>query len=223
MSKKRERPGASGRPEPLGLDEIEEWNCPICMDVADAPEQLRCGHSFCRDCLAMHLKDTAACPTCRQEHTGAVRPARDLAERRRVRVRCECGDIVPLLELRSHVEGCRAVLDQAKAALPSAPPGVAAPAAPNRSTFACPFCDATRLPRAALLEHLQSKHARDGNRPAVCPVCASMPWGDPSMRSANLLQHFVHRHRFDYDTTADLEQDEDAVLAEVLRKSCEEQ
>ena len=48
-------------------------------------------------------------------------------------------------------------------------------------------------------------------------------WGDPSYRTASLLSHFELRHRYDYDTTADFSQDEDAVLQQVLALSREEQ
>ena len=79
------------------------------------------------------------------------------------------------------------------------------------------------MPREDLLEHLRSVHGELAMSPAVCPVCAAMPWGSASYTTPNLLQHFQLRHRFDYDTTTDFGQDEDAVLQEVLRRSMEQQ
>ena len=63
---------------------------------------------------------------------------------------------------------------------------------------------------------LEAHDAGQAPQPAVCPVCAAMPWGDPNYRSPNLLQHFTMRHQFDYDTTTDMQQDEDEVLRQVL-------
>ena len=60
---------------------------------------------------------------------------------------------------------------------------------------------------------------RDARRAAVCPVCAAMPWGDAAYVSPDLVQHATVRHRFDYDTTTDFDQDEDAVLRQVLARS----
>ena len=124
---------------------------------------------------------------------------------------------MPLLEVRAHTDGCAKLQHLGRAAAAAAASSAAAHAhapapAPNRSTFRCPFCEADHLPRADLLEHLRTAHADCYGRPAVCPVCAAMPWGDASYQSANLIQHMMMRHQFDYDSTADFGESEDDVL-----------
>ena len=46
-----------------------------------------------------------------------------------------------------------------------------------------------------------------------------MPWGDPSMLSSNFLQHLNLRHRFEYDTFVDYEQDDDEMLRRAIEAS----
>merc|ERR1712151_1444586 len=88
----------------------------------------------------------------------------------------------------------------------------------NRSTFACPLCDERNLSRQGLLDHCSRAHA-GAARAAVCPICASMPWGDPNYRSNNFVSHLQMRHKCDYDVLADYENDEDDTLRRVLEMS----
>jgi len=197
-----------------GEDSYQKYLCPVCMDVQAKPVELPCTHSFCADCLATHFEtagseDGRACPMCRTRvpPSAVPGPISDHAERQAVIVKCACGLEVPLLLLRWHTDVCSALqgLGQSavkKAVATSASRAATAPAAPNRSTFACPFCDQRHMPRADLLRHLQNKHGDMHGRPAVCPVCAAMPWGDsnyvsPRRRSSarpRLLQCRRSRH-----------------------------
>ena len=206
----------------------ELYKCTICLDVQRDPVEIKCQHVFCSDCIgsliksATHTGSEACCPVCRQGvGSGQPRKARDVTKRKTKRVRCECGAVLALLEWREHSDACSAVAAKTDAMAASAVARApnAAPAGPNRSTFACPLCDAKHLPRGAFVEHLQKEHGASAMRPAVCPICAAMPWGDSSYRSPNLLQHVQMRHQFDYDTTTDYGQSEEDVLAEVLRRS----
>ena len=176
-------------------DSYAKYLCPVCMDVQSKPVELPCGHSFCADCLATHFEtsgseDGRACPMCRTKVPSGVVPGTisDRTERQAVRVKCACGREVPLLDARRHTDVCTALWDLGqsavrKAVATGASRAVAAPVAPNRSTFSCPFCPQRHMPRADLLRHLQSQHGDMIGRPAVCPVCAAMPWGDPNYRS----------------------------------------
>ena len=203
--------------------------CPVCMDIAAKPSELPCGHTFCTDCLKTHLGNCSegarSCPVCRSDVPEGVsgKQASDIAERRGIRVRCACGREDTLMQIRRHTDDCptlRGVGSKAakKAAVRAAKDNPA-PEAANRSTFSCPFCATSNLPRADLLRHLEQEHRDQAGRPGVCPVCASMPWGDANYRSPHLMQHMRMRHQFDYAETADYSRSEDEILAEVLRAS----
>jgi hypothetical protein len=85
----------------------------------------------------------------------------------------------------------------------------------NRSTFNCPCCPEKNLDRESLLKHVRQNHK---NTQAVCPICICQPWGDPNYIT-HLHGHLQKRHKFDYDTTVEYNEDEDDVLKRVLLES----
>merc|ERR1719221_985458 len=44
---------------------LEELTCAICLHLLVQPVSLRCGHTFCAQCIAAALPTTSSCPLCR--------------------------------------------------------------------------------------------------------------------------------------------------------------
>ncbi|XP_035751083.1 E3 ubiquitin-protein ligase RNF166 [Egretta garzetta] len=132
---------------------------------------------------------------------------------------------VTLAKMRSHVSSCAKVQEQMANCpkfVPVVPTSQPIPSnIPNRSTFVCPYCGARNLDQQELVKHCMENHRNDPNK-VVCPVCSAMPWGDPSYKSANFLQHLLHRHKFSYDTFVDYNIDEEAALQAALALSLSE-
>jgi len=163
----------------------------------------------------------AACPICK----AAIPEGRpnDEAFRKRVaeaRIACSCGESVPVLEAEEHscehTKKRKLPQDSLPPSLPKAP----APA-PNRSTFTCPLCGERNLSTAGLIEHCDKEHASQrGPVSAVCPVCLSMPWGDPNYISRDFLSHLRLRHHgCKYEEICDFEADEETMLRRAMEES----
>ncbi|XP_036178390.1 E3 ubiquitin-protein ligase RNF114 isoform X3 [Myotis myotis] len=89
---------------------------------------------------------------------------------------------------------------------------------PNRYTFPCPYCPEKNFDQEGLVEHCKLSHSTD-TKSVVCPICASMPWGDPNYRSTNFIEHIQRRHQFSYDTFVDYDVDEEDMMNQVLQRS----
>ncbi|XP_059480801.1 E3 ubiquitin-protein ligase KCMF1-like isoform X2 [Neocloeon triangulifer] len=60
--------------------------------------------------------------------------------------------------------------------------------------FTCPFCGKQGLTEATLQEHVAAEHA-DITFEVVCPVCASLPGGDPNHVTDDFAAHLTLEHR----------------------------
>lgn len=196
--------------------------CALCLDIFEDPYRLPCSHMYCKKCLESLLSGAdGKCPNCRQPFS----PQRCQADRQMQQVLkmrsavCEgCNKQIALNQLRRHSALCDKVAGiERRRVLQSSVPE-ATVIAPNRQTFVCPYCSAKNLDCQGLIKHCTDTHS-DDRRPVVCPVCAAMPWGNPLQTSINFLQHLSLRHKFEYDTYVDYQQDDDAMLTAAIQAS----
>ncbi|XP_062591675.1 E3 ubiquitin-protein ligase RNF166-like [Saccostrea cucullata] len=225
MADRRKQHGASSHSDIEA--ELAPYKCPVCLEIFRNPVHITCGHNhtYCSDCVAPYRSQhEAQCPECRgpfDPHD--LRRASDLEHAMRsVTVPCRwCGLGMTVHRLRSHLAKCK----QRDSSIPKFKP-VAETAQsyptnlPNRSTFSCPICHQENLDCTALIQHCNKIHAQESGS-FVCPVCASMPWGDPNYCSPDIVHHLNMRHKFEYDTYVDFNQDEDEMLRLALQASLE--
>mmetsp|Transcript_54695 Transcript_54695/g.138112 ORF Transcript_54695/g.138112 Transcript_54695/m.138112 type:complete len:287 (+) Transcript_54695:97-957(+) len=198
----------------------EEYRCCVCLSTPERALLTGCPHRVCESCA--DSGNLRACPVCRAE-LPEDRPLDESFARlvAAATITCDCGVSVPVLHAETH--HCEQVRKRKRPEgnLPEIARGRKPPAAPNRSTFACPLCDERNLTSQGLLEHCERAHASNGRGSvsAVCPICLSMPWGDPSYVSRDFLSHLRLRHRCDYTVLTDFEADEEAMFRRAMRES----
>ncbi|KAK7114098.1 E3 ubiquitin-protein ligase RNF166-like [Littorina saxatilis] len=210
----------------LETDDLEQFTCAICMEIFVDPTRVACGHGhvFCDGCVRglQPINNQLLCPQCRNPFNRShSTPANDIVIiMRSSSGHCKtCGAQMAVPELRKHTETCDEPMSAEykfrpikRTSQPVPQPG------PNRSTFQCPYCPQANLDCRGMVEHCNTRHLHDRSH-VVCPICASMPWGDPGQCSTNYIQHLNTRHKFEYDTYVDYGQDDDAMLRAALEAS----
>ncbi|KAM9751937.1 nuclear factor 7, brain-like [Menidia menidia] len=64
-------PREASKPEgAMASSYSEDLTCSICLTIFSDPVVLRCGHSFCRECISLSLKSQPQCPQCRVPEKG---------------------------------------------------------------------------------------------------------------------------------------------------------
>ncbi|XP_060091058.1 E3 ubiquitin-protein ligase RNF114-like [Heteronotia binoei] len=216
-----------GAPATERLDPLSRFTCPVCLEVYENPVRVPCGHVFCMLCIQECLKPKKpVCGVCRSTLSNGSR-ALDLEKQIEItEITCNgCSKKkMYLSKLHSHVASSlkyqNYIMEGVRAVTKDSPQNTRS--VPNRFTFPCPYCSERKLDQEGLVEHCRKYHSLDTKR-VVCPICASMPWGDPSYRSANFMEHLQRRHQFSYDTFVDYDADEDDMIAQVTLRSLRDQ
>ncbi|XP_038068535.1 E3 ubiquitin-protein ligase RNF166-like isoform X1 [Patiria miniata] len=212
-----------------GDESDDGLKCAICLDVYCKPIKITCEHTFCEECLAPYLDvPSPNCPLCRKVFDPKKKAkAKDIEKQisSTKSVCTGCSKKMSMSKIRSHTATCPkmgTMTDSASKFKPVATTSQKAPRdVPNRSTFKCPFCGLKNLDSNDLNRHCNKEH-KETTMSVVCPICASMPWGDPNYQSSNFIEHLNLRHKFEYDTYVDYNQDEEEILQKVLESSLQD-
>ncbi|XP_029417346.1 E3 ubiquitin-protein ligase RNF138 isoform X3 [Nannospalax galili] len=209
----------------------DDFYCPVCQEVFKTPVRTAaCQHVFCRKCFLTAMRESGIhCPLCRGNVSRRERayPERALDLENIMRklsgsCRC-CAKKIKFYRMRHHYKSCKKYQDEY---------GVSSSVIPNfkisqdsignsssgHPTFKCPLCQESNFTRQRLLDHCNSNHLFQ-MVPVTCPICVSLPWGDPSQITRNFVSHLNQRHQFDYGEFVNLQLDEETQYQTAVEES----
>eukprot|EP00062_Callorhinchus_milii_P025431 gi/632986405/ref/XP_007910220.1/ PREDICTED: E3 ubiquitin-protein ligase RNF114-like [Callorhinchus milii] len=201
---------------PQTMEYSGDFDCPVCLQILEIPIETKCGHIFCQACHQRNFRINRSCPICRGAIDLVEKHATSLDQQMRQQEgKCKgCDQQVYFSKMRDHMRNC-AECKEEDIPLPS-PQSDCLSA--SGSTYICPYCQETNFGEDNLLDHCIRCHFND-SLPVVCPVCVSMPWGDPNYFSRNFIGHLHLRHRFSYDYFVDYEGNEEVMFQHALLSS----
>jgi len=199
----------------------DQYTCLICQNIFLNPIKLsKCGHNMCNSCINnFSLSQTQPnCPVCRTPFLQTdIIPDNNLTQQMaNIIIKCECGQTMPLNQYSSHSDNCNVLMNKMKEEMKNKnieikPEKIGK----NRQTFDCTLCNAKNFDRVGYIDHIGKRHPNDMG---VCAICKCQPWGDPNYKT-HIFGHINIRHKFDYDTVVDYNDDEDQILQKVLMES----
>jgi len=218
----------------LCLNGLKKSPSSSSSDISSIPQSPQSPPTLIYKPKVHEINQCFVCAICRKESLGYL-DCRDLeADLKTLEALCpHCTKSLMLCELRKHLEDCTPPKKKIDAkelkkvfntdflrqlSQPQAKALEKARGGENRSTFQCPYCTRANFTVEHLCKHIEKHHLEESPR-RVCPICASMPWGDKNRASSNVYEHIVNRHRFDYETYVNYEQDEEAMIAEAVERS----
>ncbi|KAL7871876.1 hypothetical protein SRHO_G00068590 [Serrasalmus rhombeus] len=92
------------------------------------------------------------------------------------------------------------------------------PLSPSVRTFHCPYCQQDGLDDLDLLDHCNANHLSDTRR-VVCPVCVSLPHGNPLYHSRDFIGHLNLRHCYYIEDITNIHQSDDVNLQAAILMS----
>ncbi|KAM4689456.1 E3 ubiquitin-protein ligase RNF138-like [Discoglossus pictus] len=208
-------------------DQGGDFYCPICQEIFQSPVKTQsCDHIFCRKCFIMAMKSGGAhCPLCR----GAVCKRERATPTRAYDIDIEmgthsgpcryCDKKVKYSYMRHHYKSCKKYQEE-YGILPKMSVDQVSPHSMARvdPTYKCPLCPIQNLNRSGLLKHCNTQHYFEIVE-TVCPICATLPWGDPNQKTGNVVDHLNARHKFDYEDFVNVFLDEEAQYQAAIEKS----
>ncbi|MXQ99917.1 hypothetical protein E5288_WYG004706 [Bos mutus] len=227
----------------------DDFYCPVCQEVLKTPVRTAaCQHVFCRKCFLTAMRESGIhCPLCRGNVTRRERacPERALDLENIMRkfsgsCRC-CAKQIKFYRMRHHYKSCKKYQDEygvsslipnfqisqdsvgnSKRSETSASDNIETyqenTGSSGHPTFKCPLCQESNFTRQRLLDHCNSNHLFQ-IVPVTCPICVSLPWGDPSQVTRNFVSHLNQRHQFDYGEFVNLQLDEETQYQTAVEES----
>jgi len=211
---------ATGSSDPVFQE--SEFECAVCMECYTEPMMIfPCNHSFCKECVStlQANNNKAKCPKCRAEIKHCYPDQIMTARLSTCHIQCsECNMKVLALFMKQHHMVCPGKANNTQVGSNE----LSVPSVSSVHSFGCPYCGLQNLTALQLVDHCNAVHSNSRDQ-VVCPICASMPWGDPNQKSASFIHHLNNRHRFEYDDYIDFGQNDDDMLQAALQASLYQQ
>ena len=204
----------------------DQYTCLICQNIYKNPTKIIiCGHIFCKECLDGYMNQALQskspniqCPLCRVPFSyNDIMIDNSLQnELNQKSIKCDCGQIMFLSEYANHSENCATILNNMNNQMQNKNIQIRQDKIQkNRQTFDCTLCSMKNFDRVGYIDHIKNRHPKERG---VCAICKCQPWGDPNYKT-HIYGHINMRHKFDYDTVVDYNDNEDEVLRRVLLES----